>query len=327
MSHTVRWGILGLGNIARKFAMDLYEVPEAELVAVASRSSDKATVFSDTIPQDPLHKFGSYLELFECKEVDIIYVATPHHAHLEYTLAAIEHGKHVLCEKPMGVNRAQVERMVTSAREKGVFLMEGLWSRFNPSIKHIVSLVDSGDLGPIRYIRADFAFNALDRDLESRVWNPELAGGALLDIGIYPIFLAYLILGIPDSIQAEGILHTNGVDQQVAMTFLYPEAQAQLFCSFCVTSDMRAEIAGEKGSVFIHPRWHETDGFHLTMDDGSEYTEPTLGKGYTYEIQAAHHALREGWQEHPLWSWKNSLELVGLMDAIRKQIGLKYPFE
>lgn len=327
MSQTFRWGILGLGNIARKFALDLYEVQDARLVAIASRSQDKAAEFAHTIPQDPQHQFGTYQELFECDDVDIIYVATPHHAHLAYTLAAIEHGKHVLCEKPMGVNKAQVERMVSAAREHGVFLMEGLWSRFNPSIKHVVSLIDSGDLGPIRFIRADFAFNAMDRDLESRVWNPDLAGGSLLDIGIYPIFLAYLILGIPDSIQAKGILHANGVDQQVAMTFLYPEAQAQLFSSFCVTSDMRAEIAGEKGSIFIHPRWHETDGFHLTMDGGSEYTEPTLGKGYTYEIQAAHQALREGWLEHPLWNWENSLELIQLMDTVRNQIGLKYPFE
>lgn len=327
MSQTVRWGILGLGNIAHKFAHDLSLVPEARLVAVASRDVEKARTFSTTIPQDPNHVFGSYEALFTCEEVDVIYIATPHHAHMKWSLAAIDHGKHVLCEKPIGVNTAQVDAIVAGARRKGVFLMEGLWSRFNPSIEHVKSQVDSGELGPIRYLRADFAFNAMDRDLTSRVWSPDLAGGALLDIGIYPIFLAYLLLGMPEKIIAHGTLHANGVDEQVAVLFVYPNAHAQLFCSFCTTSEMRAEIGGEKGSILLHPRWHETDGFHLVKEGESEYTEPTLGKGYTYEIHAVHHALEEGWQEHPSWNWKNSLDLVGLMDEVRSQIGLKYPFE
>ena len=327
MSQTIRWGILGLGNIARKFALDLSLVPEAQLTAVASRDKAKAKAFSATIPQDPNHLFGSYEELFKCDDVDVIYIATPHHAHKEWSLAAIEQGKHVLCEKPLGVNRSEVSAMVKAAKDKGVFLMEGLWSRFNPSIEHVKHQIDAGELGAIRYLRADFAFNAMDRDLESRVWNPELAGGALLDIGIYPIFLAYLLLGMPDKIIADGKLHEAGVDKQVAMLFTYPDAHAQLFCSFCTTSEMRAEIACEKGSMLLHPRWHETDGFHLVKEGESEYTEPTLGKGYTYEIHAVHHALEEGWKEHPSWSWQNSLELVGLMDSVREQIGLKYPFE
>ena len=327
MSQTVRWGILGLGNIARKFALDLSFVPEARLTAIASRDIEKAKTFTETIPQDPDHIFGDYEALLACEAVDVIYIATPHHAHKEWSLAAIEHGKHVLCEKPLGVNTSEVKTMVEAARSKGVFLMEGLWSRFNPSIEHVIHQIDAGELGAIRYLRADFAFNAMDRDLKSRVWNPDLAGGALLDIGIYPIFLAYLLLGQPETIIADGHLHDTGVDQQVAMLFTYPNAHAQLFCSFCTTSEMRAEIACENGSMLLHPRWHETDGFHLVKNGESEYTEPTLGKGYTYEIHAVHHALEEGWQEHPSWTWQNSLELVGLMDAVRSKIGLKYPFE
>ena len=327
MSQTIRWGILGLGNIARKFAQDLSFVPEAQLTAVASREIGKAKAFVKTITQDPEHVFGSYEALLASEHVDVVYIATPHHAHMEWSLAAIAQGKHVLCEKPLGVNAIQVETMIEAARKRGVFLMEGLWSRFNPSIEHAKHQIDSGHLGPIRYLRADFAFNAMDRDFEGRVWNPELAGGALLDIGIYPIFLAYLLLGLPEKIIADGQLHETGVDEQVAMLFTYPSAYAQLFCSFCTDSEMRAEIACERGSMLLHPRWHETDGFHLVSNGDSEYTEPTMGKGYTYEIQAVHHALEEGWQEHPLWNWKNSLELAGLLDTVRAKIGLKYPFE
>lgn len=327
MSETVRWGILGLGNIARKFALDLSFVSEARLTAIASRDIDKAKAFSTTIPQEPDHIFGEYEALFTCDEVDVIYIATPHHAHMKWSMAAMAHGKHVLCEKPLGVNAGQVETMTQAAERNGVFLMEGLWSRFNPSIEHVKHQVETGHLGAIKYLRADFAFNAMDRDLGSRVWNPELAGGSLLDIGIYPIFLAYLLLGMPDTIVADGHFHQTGVDEQVAMLFTYPNAHAQLFCSFCTTSEMRAEIACEKGSMLLHPRWHETDGFHLVSNGDSEYTEPTMGKGYTYEIQAVHHALQEGWLQHPSWSWKHSLELTGLMDTVREKIGLKYPFE
>ena len=327
MSQTLRWGILGLGNIARKFAQDLAFVPEAQLTAVASRDIDKAKAFTADIPQDPKYVFGRYEDLLQSEDVDVVYVATPHHAHMEWSLAAIAHGKHVLCEKPLGVNAKQVEKMIGAARKKKVFLMEGLWSRFNPSMVHVKHQVDTGDLGAIRYLRADFAFNAMDRDLDSRVWNPELAGGALLDIGIYPIFLAYLLLGIPEKIVADAQFHKAGVDEQVAMLFSYPNAHAQLFCSFCTTSEMRAEIACEKGSMLLHPRWHETDGFHLVGKGDSEYTEPTMGKGYTYEIQAVHHAIGEGWLEHPSWSWQHSLDLVRLLDSVRAKINLKYPFE
>ena len=327
MEKNVRWGILGLGNIARKFAMDLALVPQAELVAVASRNTEKAKDFADSIPQDPQYKLGTYEALFDNVEVEVIYIATPHHAHKKWAMEAMKQGKHVLCEKPMGVNKKEVAQMIDCAKANNVFLMEGLWSRFNPALLKMKSLLDEGVIGEVKYIQADFAFNAMDRPLNSRVWNPELAGGSLLDIGIYPIFLSYWLLGMPKDIKAVADFHPQGVDQQLSMIFHYTDAHATLHSSFTCESEMQAVIGGTKGCILIHPRWHETNGITVITDEPEVTENPTLGKGYTHEIEEVHRILKKGDIQSPDWSWKNSLELVALMDHIRDLIGLRYPFE
>ncbi|NNE28352.1 MAG: gfo/Idh/MocA family oxidoreductase, partial [Saprospiraceae bacterium] len=187
--------------------------------------------------------------------------------------------------------------------------------------------LDEGAIGDLKYIQADFAFNAMDRPLESRVWNPDLAGGTLLDIGIYPIFLSYWLLGVPEKITAEAHFHSLGVDQQLSMIFKYDDAHAILHSSFTSTSEMQAVISGTNGLILIHPRWHETNGFTLITDERSEVVKPTLGKGYTHEVEEVHRALRSGQIQSQNWSWKDSQEMIGLMDEIRSLIGLKYPFE
>ncbi len=328
MEKRIKWGILGLGNIARKFAMDLSLVPGAELVAVASRNVEKAKDFAGSIPQNPQYQLGSYEELFENREVEVIYIATPHHAHKKWAIEAMKHGKHVLCEKPMGINKKEVAEMIDCAQKNNVFLMEGLWSRFNPALLKMKSVLDSGTIGEVKYIQADFAFNAMDRPLDSRVWNPDLAGGSLLDIGIYPIFLSYWLLGMPKDIKAVADFHPLGVDQQLSMIFHYEEAHATLHSAFTCESDMQAVIGGTTGCILIHPRWHETNGFTVITNDTPLVTEEaTLGKGYTHEIEEVHHILNKREVQSPSWSWDNSLELVGLMDEIRGLIGLSYPFE
>ncbi|MEZ4969836.1 MAG: Gfo/Idh/MocA family oxidoreductase [Flavobacteriaceae bacterium] len=192
MSKKINWGIIGLGNIARNFVKDLALVDEAQVYAAASRNLAKAKEFAAA--HNISNAFGSYRELLECREVDVVYIATPHTSHCELSIMAMEHGKHVLCEKPMGVNRAEVEKMIAAAQKNKVFLMEALWSRFNPSIMKVKQLIGNGEIGPLAYVHADFAFYALDRDFNGRVLNPELAGGSLLDIGIYPIFLLIFFL-------------------------------------------------------------------------------------------------------------------------------------
>lgn len=326
MKDVIRWGIVGLGNIAHKFADDLALIKDAKLTAVASRSLDRAKEFAKE--HTCSLAFGNYDELFESDEVDVIYIATPHDSHADLSIKAMGHGKHILCEKPLGVNSKQVHDMVRTARENKVFLMEAMWSRFNPSIQKVKQLIDENTIGAIHYIHADFAFYALGRSEEGRLLNPKLAGGALLDIGIYPIFLAYLILGKPDSIQAKSNFYKTGVEIQTSMLFHYKDAQAVLYCGLNATSEMKAEIAGTKGSLYLHPRWHETQGYTLELENEQQHHElPTLGLGYTHEIQEVHTCLREGQLESSLWSHENSSAMIAIMDEVRRQSGIRFPFE
>ncbi len=326
MANSVGWGIIGLGNIARKFAKDLSLVHDAALMGVASRSLVKAKAFKEEFKVP--YAFDNYEALLDCEEVEVVYIAVPHTEHFEWSIKAMEKGKHVLCEKPAGINQAQVKEMVEAARKNKVFFMEALWSRFIPSIQEIKKSIDAGEAGEIVYLHADFAFFALDRNPDSRVLNPELGGGSLLDIGIYPVFLAYLILGKPDRIEAHAKFLESGTEVQTAITFYYPGAHALLFSSLGTHSPIAATIAGTDGTFIIHPRWHEAEGFSLLSDEKKEEFEfPKVGKGYTYEIEEVHRCLSEDRLESPLWSHQHSLDLISLLDRIREITGIRFPFE
>ncbi|KAA2217347.1 Gfo/Idh/MocA family protein [Maribacter flavus] len=322
----VRWGIVGAGKIAHSFSKDLALVSGGKLTAVGSRSLERAKKFADEYGAP--HVFGSYDALFESDTVDVIYIATPHTYHAEVAISAMEAGKHVLCEKPMGVNKSEVERMIEAAKKNKVFLMEALWSRFNPTINAVKELVDSGEIGDVGYLYSDFAFYALDRDEKGRLLNPELAGGSLLDIGIYPIFLAYLMLGMPADILAKVHFHETGVEKQCSMIFDYHNAHAMLYSGLTSDSEMKSEISGNKGSVFINPRWHEATSYTLVKDGETKTLElPKIGKGYAHEIEEVHKCLQAGKLESDLWSHQNSLDLIYLMDTIRQKTDIKFPFE
>ena len=326
MLEKVRWGIIGLGGIAHKFANDLNLVKSAEITAVASRNIEKAEEFREKY--NAKHAFGSYEELFQCQEVDVIYIATPHTSHKEWSIKAMSHGKHVLCEKPMGMSRADIEEMIFVAKSNKVFLMEALWSRFNPAIKKVKELVDKGEIGELGYLHADFAFYALDRPEEGRLLNPNLGGGSLLDIGIYPIFLSYLLLGKPEKIQSSSKFYKTGVEIQTAMIFDYPNAHAILYSGLTSESKMEAEISGSTGSIFLYPQWHAAKGFSLKQDgDTQKFDMPTLGNGYTYEIVEVNTCLQEGKLESEMWTYQNSLDLAELLETIRVQNGIVFAFE
>jgi len=326
MNNKIRWGIIAPGKIARKFADDLIELSDCQITAVASRSIERAKEFSE-IYQIP-HVFKSYDDLFASDVVDVVYIASPHSFHKNLAIAAMKSGKHVLCEKPLGVNSAEVKAMIETARAEKVFLMEALWSRFNPTIQKIKALVDEHAIGALKYINADFAFYALDRPKESRLFNLELAGGSLLDIGIYPVFLAYLLLGKPDEISAKSHFNETGTEIQTSIIFNYKDAQAMLYSSLAHDSRMSAEIAGTKGSITINPRFHETDGYTLkTGIKTSDIKAPKIGKGYTHEIIEVNNCLRENKLESSFWSHQNSIDLIGLLDAIREKSGISFPFE
>ncbi len=322
----IKWGIVGAGNIAHSFSKDLALVDGGELTAVASRDIAKAKAFAKEYGAP--YTYGSYEELFQSGSVDVIYIATPHTSHAKWSIAAMNAGHHVLCEKPIGVNKSQVLELIKVAKENNVFLMEALWSRFNPTIKKVKELVADGAIGDIGYLHADFAFYGLDRDEDGRILNPELAGGSLLDIGIYPIFLSYLMLGMPKDIKASVHFHKTGVEVQTSMIFDYENAQAILYSGLTSNSEMKAQIAGSKGSIFIHPRWHETTGYTLEKDGAATINEVgKVGKGYAHEIEEVHACLAAGKVQSDLWSHQNSLDLIEIMDSIRDKTGIVFPFE
>ena len=326
MNKKTAWGILGLGNIAATFAADLALVADARLRAVASRDSDKAGAFAREYGSE--RAYGSYEALFQDPEVEVIYIASPHSLHKAHTLAALKAGKHVLCEKPMGINAREVDEMVELARSKKRFLMEALWSRFNPSIKRAHQMVREETLGPLSYLRADFAFPALDRDPEGRLLNPALAGGSLLDIGIYPVFLAYLMLGVPRDIRVLAHFHRTGVEKQIGLLFDYAGAMAMLYSGFTSTSEMKAELSCRRGSIHLEPRWHQAASLSVVREGETQKEEhPLKGRGYTYEIEEVQSCLQAGKWQSELWSWEDSRALHRLLDRIRNRAGIDFPGE
>lgn len=322
----IRWGIVGAGNIAHTFAKDMALVKGNAITAVASRNLSKAQEFASMY--NAPHAFGSYEDLFKSDTIDVVYIATPHTSHAELSIMAMDHKKHVLCEKPMGINGDEVQHMLVKAKENKVFLMEALWTRFNPTVRKVKQLVDEGYIGDIGYLKADFAFYGLDRDEKGRILNPDLAGGSILDIGIYPIFLAYLILGMPKTVTAKSNFHKTGVEIQTAMLFEYENAQAMLYSGLSSNSEMKAEISGSSGSIYIKRRWHEASGYMIQRGEEIEDIEVgKIGKGYTYEIQEVQRCLEAGLLESDLWSHQNSTDLCQLLDEVRNQAGIRFPFE
>ena len=323
--NKIKWGIIGLGGIAHHFAKDLLLVDDANLYAVASRSIEKANEFGNQYGAEKC--YGSYEALLNDSEVDIVYIATPHNSHLKLSIQAIEHGKHILCEKPVGVNQFQAKEVTSLAKTHGVFFMEALWSRFNPSILKTLSLIKEGAIGKVSYINADFSFNAL-KGGKKRLFDINLAGGALLDIGIYPLFLSYMVFGIPEALEATAHFSDQGADMQTSMSLKYNEGIANLYCGFTANSDMVAKIYGSEGAIYISSRWHEAQGLTLIKNEETTvYDLPTTGKGYYYEILECHSCLKNKKTESDLWSYKHSVALMGIIDRVKNKIGLHYPFE
>jgi len=311
------WGIVGLGKIAHHFVKDLALVKDANLYAVASRTTEKAMEFSNEYGATV--SYGSYEALFKDPKVTVVYIATPHSSHAKWAMAALKAGKHVLCEKPLGMNLEEVLAMTAMAKKQGLFLMEALWTRFNPSMVDIVSKVAQQKIGTVSYLQADFGFYAMDNDPNSRVLNPALGGGSLLDIGIYPIFLAYLILGMPKEIMATATYSKQGTEVQTAMIFNYENAKAVLYSGFTSKSSMVAQISGSEGLITIQSRWHETQGYDLEIENEcSTHPFPTIGRGYAHEIIAVQDAILNGQLEHPFWTHQNSIDLSSLLDRVQK---------
>jgi predicted dehydrogenase len=326
LKETIKWGIVGPGKIAHKFAADLLLVDRAELTAVASRHLERAQAFAQTY--GVTEAYGSYEELFSESQVDVVYIATPHTSHAQLSMAALQNGKAVLCEKPMGMNRAEVASVIDVAQASGKFFMEALWSRFNPNLKKVYALVAEGKLGKVSYLNADFAFYGLDFGAKSRLLDPQLGGGSLLDIGIYPIFLSYMLFGKPDRVAAHSRMDERGTEIQTSMLFSGADWQAVLYSGLNTKSRMEAEIQGDKGSIYIDGRWHEARGFTFENGETSEKIAIEVqGNGYCDEIREVNQCLRQGQTQSALWSHQNSLDLSELLDRVRAAAGIRFPFE
>jgi len=323
--HRINWGILAPGHIARGFVAGLKVLEEAELYAVASRSYDKAAAFAEEFGFRKV--YGSYSELADDPDVDVIYIATPHHLHFENTMMCLKKGKPVLCEKPFTINSKQLEILVKTARENKVFLMEALWTRFLPGIIRTMELIKEGKIGEIKMLNADFGFKAVYNP-ESRLYNPFLGGGSLLDIGIYPVFLSLLLLGYPKEIKAVAIKAPTGVDESVSISLSYDNgALASLHCTFASFTTTDATIYGDRGKIQLKSQWFRPTGIVLNMHNESpeELSFPVKANGYEYEAAEVMQCLAKGMTESLLLGLDFSLQLMKLLDAIREQCTIVYP--
>lgn len=319
----IKWGILGPGKIANKFASDLRSVEGSELYAVASRSVEKARDFARNHVASKY--YGSYQELMEDPEVDVVYIATPHVFHHEQTLLCLKHKKAVLCEKPFAMNRKQVEEMITYSRKQDTFLMEAMWTHFLPHFQYLKDLVYSGKYGQIRELKADFGFNA-PFDKNSRLYNKNLGGGSLLDIGIYPVFMALSMLGKPKEINAQAVFCKTNIDEECRVIFHYENGvSAKLNSNINKETDTTATILLEKATIRLNSRFHEPTTISLITSEG-EKTKDFRVNTYGYNYEAAHVAemLRSGRKESNEMSFQKSLQLIDLLDKIREEIRLEY---
>ena len=325
--ETVNWGILGPGRIAHRFAAGLEHAAGARLIAVGSRAADRAAAFAARYGAP--RAYGSYAELAADPQVDAIYVATPHPQHAAACRLCLEAGKPVLCEKPLAVNAAEARAVAACARDRGVLLMEGMWTRFLPATAALRELLQAGEIGAPALLQADFGF-AATVDPASRLFAPELAGGALLDIGVYCVALASMVLGAPDTVAASAHLGATGVDERTALALGYRSgAVAALACGITVHTPQAAAIAGSAGRVSIGaPFWRsERLTVQRTGAAAEERRYPLRGNGFNYEAEHFMELLRAGAGDSPLMPLAESISVSETLDAARRRIGLRYPFE
>jgi predicted dehydrogenase len=322
----IRWGIAGTGNMASQLSLALSRLPGARVTAVASRSKARADSFADGagIPR----RYGSYEAMLDDPEIDVVYIASPHTEHRQQTIAALEAGKHVLCEKPFALNAHESEAMIAVARERGLFLMEAVWMRFLPLMDDLRALLAERAIGEIRMLHADFGFQA-EYDPESRLFDLDLAGGSLLDVGIYPVNFAALLLGQPEQISSLAHLGETGVDEQAAIGMRYRSgALAVLSSSIRADTPNEAHIAGEAGAIRIHNRWWVPEIMTVTVGARQETIHrPMVGNGYGHEAEEVMRCIRAGRTESPLMPLDETLAVMRTLDAIRGQWGLRYPQE
>jgi len=320
----VRWGFLGAGGIAASMAADLHHGNNT-LYAVAARDANRAATFAARF--GATHSHGSYRAVIEDPDVDIVYIATTHPFHREQALIAIGAGKPVLVEKPLTLNAAHAREVLTAARDKGVFAMEAVWMRANPLILKAQQIVASGAIGDVVAVHADFSIG-LDFDPGHRLYDLANGGGALLDLGVYPMNFAWLFLGRPDTQQVLGTLSPTGSDASVAIQWGYASgASAQLRCAVTAWTPGRATIAGTTGSISVEPWFVNPERLVVTANEGGESRVESGQTGYGPQIEEVERCLRDGLLESPLAPHGDTIAILELIDRARADLGVRYPVE
>lgn len=334
--ETLRWGVVATGKIANTVTADIARLPDAMLQAVSSRSRSRAEEFAAKFGFERSYydagegtNCSGYEQLFDDPAVDIVYIATPHGQHHEVVRAALNAGKHVLCEKSLTINAAETEDLIDLARTKNLFLMEAVWTRFLPSVQRAWEIIRSGEIGEPKWLQADLGFPS-PYNPASRLWALNDGGGALLDVSVYPLTWALGVFGFPDTVQATGVLNDDGVDAQNALTLGYSSgAQAQLTSSFLASSPRIATVSGTAGWLRTDAPLHNPTELTInTLDDGPRSeTFEKAGNGYVHQLREVTRCIQQGLIESPTMPWDHSLRTMRLFDEVRAALGVRYPHD
>lgn len=320
----IRWGILTAGNISNQFAKGLQVLPDAEIVAVGSSSQAKSDEFADKY--DIPHRHEGYEALVNDPDVDVIYIGSPHSHHYDHMKLCLNAGKHVICEKAFTLNAAQAEECINLAQEKGLFLMEAMWTRYLPAVVQLRQWLADGVIGTPEFVQIDFSFYKAF-EAAHRLYNPDLGGGALLDLGIYNVSFASMVLGLPDRVHSHMMLAESGVDRKTSMMLEYDNgATAMLMCGFVASLPRDAFISGTKGWIQVKDPFYKPTQLvlHLNGEDAQTFEFPIESTGYQFEAAEVMSCIRAGKLESDVMPLAETLALMQLMDEIREPWGVKY---
>jgi predicted dehydrogenase len=323
MSKKYNWAILGCGGIAKKFSIELKELPNANLYATASRNIENAQKFASEFGFKKA--YGSYQEMVEDPNIDIVYVATPHTFHLEHSLLCLNHKKAVLCEKAFAINSGEVKQMIAASKANNTFLMEAFWVAFRPKLLKVHELIKTENLGKLKFVKSDFMFNGAYNP-KNRLYNIDLGGGSLLDIGIYPVFTALHFLGIPDKIKTIAHFSPTGSEETISIIFGYKNGEmALLNSSFDASYKNDVDLAFENGYIKYHRVSNEPIELH--KNDTTQFINFDAGPNKGYQFEAIHvmKCLDNNLLESPILPHSFSLKLMETLDSIRKDAAIVYP--
>ena len=326
--NTVKWGIIGAGQIASKFATALNSLDHAELTAIASRDLQRAKEFAGRFCIKKA--YGSYEEMLRDSEIDVIYIGTPHTEHKAHARLCIEAGKGVLCEKPFTLNYSEAKELVTLAESNNVFLMEAMWTKFLPATRIVKQWISNKVIGEVKYMNMSFGFRA-EFDPDSRLFNPRLGGGALLDVGVYPLsYVIYLMGRLPDKISSNAYIGKSNVDELNVITLQYKEGMlASISSAISAATGNDAVIIGDKGRIVIPNFW--TAESAEVYDAGGKLVDtffhPFTTNGYVYEAEEVNRCMLEGKKQSDIIPLNDTLDIIRIMDEIRADWGLIYPSE